>query len=87
MNTDNFKIKVFAFVIFSLLILTSASIRYKLEKSYCDGFSDGYKAGWCYEIPNCVTPIVPACPAKKVNEYTYKDGYNRGFSTALSDRK
>lgn len=73
--------------LFIILLINVYFQSFSLEKSYCDGFSDGYKAGWCYEIPNCVTPTVPACPAKKVNEYTYKDGYNRGFSTALSNRK
>lgn len=86
-KTKNKQLNVFFITIFSLLLFTNVTIRYQLEKNYCDGFSDGYKAGWCYKRPNCVTPVIPACPAKKVNEYTYKDGYNRGFALALSKRK
>lgn len=57
------------------------------EKTYCDGWEEGYEQGWCYEIVNCVAPVVPVCPIPKVNQTSYKDGYNRGFTTAKNKRK
>jgi hypothetical protein len=48
--------------------------------SYCDGWADGYVAGYCYEVYGCVSPVVPVCPVPRANESGYKDGYNRGFS-------
>ena len=54
--------------------------------SFCEGWKDGYKEGWCYELPhNCITPIVPLCPLPELYRDTYIDGYNRGFLKGLSD--
>lgn len=47
--------------------------------SFCDGWKKGYKAGYCYQVTGCISPIVPTCPIAKVGENTYQDGYNRGF--------
>ena len=33
------------------------------ELTFCDGWSDGYKKGWCYQRTlGCIEPIVPLCP-------------------------
>ena len=48
--------------------------------SYCDGFKEGYIAGYCYEIDGCNTPNIPNCPNAEAGFTTYQDGYNRGFT-------
>jgi len=56
----------------------------KIQDNYCDGWEDGYKAGWCYEVVGCVDPIVPVCPVPTVNcNSGYKCGYNRGFKAGM----
>lgn len=54
---------------------------------YCDGWDKGYKEGYCYEVQNCIEPIVPTCPIPKIGFETYMDGYNRGFIKGKEDRK
>ena len=57
--------------------------------NFCDGWEDGYKAGWCYQQgPGCYEPYVPYCPYPNYKESSdsYEDGYNRGFVTALESR-
>ena len=58
------------------------------ELTFCDGWSDGYKKGWCYQRTlGCIEPIVPLCPMVTIyDENTYTGGYNKGFLTALYDR-
>jgi hypothetical protein len=56
-------------------------------KTYCDGFEDGYKRGWCYNDPNCITPIVPPCGIPRVNFNTYEGGFEDGFILGKKDRK
>lgn len=76
-----------AFLIVALtycLIITPLFI--KNEKTFCDGWEEGYKAGWCFEIVNCIEPVVPVCPVPEVFENTYKDGYNRGFTEGKKKR-
>lgn len=58
------------------------------QSSFCNGFADGYKAGWCYKQGmGCVAPI-KNCAVRPVGvEYTYKGGYQTGFATGLKDRE
>jgi hypothetical protein len=55
---------------------------------FCRGFNDGYKEGYCYDRYGCISPIPPICPMLEIGERqdSYKDGYNRGFKTALKNR-
>lgn len=70
-----------------LLVLMMLFVSYTPEeKTFCDGWKEGYKAGWCFEIVNCIDPVVPTCPIPEINEKTYKDGYNRGFLKGKEDR-
>ena len=48
---------------------------------YSNGYSDGWKKGFCYDkTVGCVSPIPPVAPIPRTNEdYTYEAGYNRGF--------
>jgi hypothetical protein len=55
--------------------------------TYSDGWKAGYVQGWCYEVPNCIEPIVPICPIAKVGQDRYVDGYNRGFLKGKSNRR
>ena len=57
------------------------------DKTYCDGYEEGYDQGYCYEVVGCITPAYrPNCPVPKISFDTYKDGYNRGFQRGLKDR-
>ena len=51
---------------------------------YCEGFDEGYKAGYCYRQYSCISPITPICPIARIGESTYGDGYNRGFLAGLN---
>lgn len=57
------------------------------KEDYCDGWKKGYEAGYCYEVQNCIKPIVPVCPIPKLNEKSFQDGYNRGFTVGKSNKK
>lgn len=59
------------------------------SSDYCDGWEDGYEQGWCYERYACISPITPICPIPRYYESnsSYTDGYNRGFETALKNRR
>lgn len=49
------------------------------DKTFCDGWKDGYINGYCYKDYDCETPNVPVCPNSRAGEDTYSDGYNMGF--------
>ena len=50
------------------------------SNTFCDGFTYGYKDGYCFNNPYCLTPLTPLCPLRTINEQdTYSDGYKRGF--------
>ena len=69
-----------------LIIAIIASIH--TGKTYCDGWDEGYRRGWCSQRVNCIfDTAIPVCPVPKVNLITYKDGFDRGFEQALKDRK
>jgi hypothetical protein len=55
--------------------------------TYSDGWEAGYVQGWCYEVSNCISPLVPMCPIPKIGQDTYSDGYNRGFLKGKSNRR
>jgi hypothetical protein len=59
-----------------------------LYSEYSKGWSDGYKEGWCYETDyGCIHPIVPICPIRRIGEKGYRDGYNRGFTQGVRDKR
>ena len=71
------------FILLMLVVLTS----FTTEDKYCEGFQDGYKAGYCYEVVGCIEPTPPICPTPTVNCSTgYKCGYNRGFAKGKADQ-
>tara|TARA_R110000772_G_scaffold89737_1_gene185736 strand:+ start:3871 stop:4152 length:282 start_codon:yes stop_codon:yes gene_type:complete len=89
----NRKFLLAAIVILSIGLTSFVSIQdSKVESTYnlatyCDGWEAGYIQGWCYEVPNCIKPIVPVCPIAKVGQDRYIDGYNRGFLKGKSNRR
>ena len=54
--------------------------------AFCEGWSAGYKAGYCYRENFCLPPLVPLCPLPRLGEDGYQDGYNRGFLRGLNAR-
>lgn len=60
------------------------------QSNFSNGFSDGYKKGYCQNQGiGCLAPIPPIAPIPNVNENmnSYQDGYNRGFETGLNAQK
>lgn len=66
------------FVNFSVLFFLSTLFT-QAQSSFCAGWKEGYKEGYCYEDYGCVSPVPPICPVPNVDENNFKGGYNRGF--------
>ena len=48
------------------------------QTTYQNGFSEGYRAGYCHGvISGCVSPVAPIGPVDIKNDY--QTGYNNGF--------
>jgi hypothetical protein len=56
------------------------------SSSFCAGWADGYRAGYCYQRVSCISPIVPICPLPRIGEGSYGDGYDRGFLAGMRAR-
>jgi hypothetical protein len=67
-----------------LIIVLCSSIKSFAQLNISSGFEAGYKAGYCYGRPSCITPLVPATPA---GGFTYQDGYNKGFQMGLDKQR
>ena len=69
-------------VVTFLLLFATAST------DFCDGWKEGYKEGWCFDVNfGCMPPPPPLCPLPDVGRDTYKDGYNRGFLQGKKDKE
>ena len=69
-------------LIFTTLLLAGSLWAY--GSSFCAGFSQGYKEGYCHGKWSCIAPIPPICPIPKIGEDNYTGGYNRGFLMGLN---
>jgi hypothetical protein len=69
----------------AMIVLACAMMVF--ASGFCDGWEDGYKAGYCYQNYTCMAPMTPMCPMQRIGESTYQDGYNRGFMRGLGDRR
>lgn len=78
--------KIFAVIVIAFVALLSLNFT-PSSSSFCDGWKDGYKAGYCYQKNPCSIGLIPRCPMKRMGEKTYKDGYNRGFLRGKKDSK
>jgi len=71
------------------VIFLFVTISIYAQDSYTKGFQSGYKAGYCYNDFACIEPIPPITPMPKIGEssYNFQDGYNRGFTMGLDNKK
>jgi hypothetical protein len=53
---------------------------------FCNGFAEGYKAGWCQGSSMCMEPMVPMCPMAPMGRDNYPGGYAVGFRAAMDRR-
>jgi len=64
----------------TLGISTSVQAQSHKMKMYCTGFTTGFYDGFCYTQAPCYEPVVPVCPTPHRPDFTYMDGYQRGFT-------
>jgi len=69
--------------ILTILTIASSSILY-CQNVYQNGFSAGYKAGYCYNQLGCVPPIAPIGQLDIKTDY--QTGYNNGFVKGQQDK-
>lgn len=56
------------------------------QSDYCQGWRNGYCAGWKYVKGQLsVCPVTPVCPGSSVGCNTYSCGYGDGFNRGASD--
>lgn len=75
--------------LFLLAILVFSTLILKGQDQYSNGFSTGYRKGYCYgKELGCIAPIPPIPPIPSIGESldNYQDGYNKGFSMALEEQ-
>lgn len=75
-------------IIIILILLLSVFV-IQAQTNYANGYSVGYKEGYCYKKTICVPPLPPISPIPEINEDidSYQDGYNRGFYDGLEKQK
>ncbi|NMR34238.1 hypothetical protein HIO71_08450 [Chryseobacterium aquaticum] len=66
--------------IFSVIIST---ILYS-QDVYQNGFTAGYKAGYCYNVLGCIAPVTPIGQLDVKQDY--QTGYNNGFVKGQQDQ-
>ena len=76
--------KIILAVVCSIFIY---SIALAWGSAFCEGWHDGYIAGYCYQKFGCLQPLVPLCPLPRIGENTYMHGYNRGFLAGLNAQR
>lgn len=70
---------------FLLIFTLLSSMLFYSQDVYQNGFSAGYKAGYCYNLLGCVAPISPIGDRDIKNDY--QTGYNNGFVKGQQDQK
>jgi hypothetical protein len=73
--------KIICSLIIGIVLFSSINV---MASAFCDGWEEGYKAGYCYKRDNCAEPLVPVCSAPLQGKDTYKDGYDLGFPAGLN---
>ena len=68
----------------SLFLLASGTVPAKANDAFCQGYKNGYFAGYCYKQQFCMKPMAPMCPFPGFGEDTYSEGYNRGFLDGMA---
>lgn len=73
-----------------LFILCSYNTIVFSQTKFNEGFTEGYKKGYCQDKGvGCISPVPPVAPVPQPSENfnSYQDGYNRGFTQGLNDGK
>jgi hypothetical protein len=83
-STSRINLTFAATLVAASVLLGSQAAR---ADDYCQGFEEGYQAGYCYQKFGCIPPISPICPIARIGEDGYQAGYNRGFLAGLSGRQ
>ncbi|MGA2091777.1 MAG: hypothetical protein ABSH16_00010 [Sedimentisphaerales bacterium] len=55
------------------------------QSGFCEGWENGWKAGYCYGDTYCMAPLAPLCPLPRLGEDSYQGGYNRGFIAGINE--
>lgn len=66
-------------------LLLLFSIYSNAQKTFCDGWEEGYASG--KSSLNESVGIIPICPIAPINEDTYEKGYSKGYSRATGSNK
>lgn len=74
-------------VITMLAVLLVGSFIAVADDTYCDGYRNGYNAGYCYGERYCLKPLRPLCPLPEIGKRDYMDGYNRGFLDGMAQKQ
>ncbi|RRO12332.1 hypothetical protein [Flavobacteriaceae bacterium 14752] len=80
---QNFEV-ILILIVFNLPLLINA------QSNFSEGFKKGYSEGYCHDSNlSCVPQSPPVSPVPNAyeNSNSFKDGYNRGFQTALYSKK
>lgn len=74
-----------------IIILIFVACSFCLADPFCDGWSDGFQAGYCSEDEYCMgVPRyeIPICPRPNSKyEDSYIGGYNRAFQAGLRKKR
>lgn len=73
--------KILKWILISLIYLNLLFIVFGFseKKTFCEGFEQGWKDGYCQEDLFCIEPISPICPIPTVGLDQYRHGYSKGF--------
>ena len=70
--------------IIALAMLTMAAAGPAIASGYCQGYQDGYRAGFCAVKQPCYNVSAPGCPSGSWDRNTYEDGYSRGYAAGAA---
>ncbi len=73
-----------------LLVSLASSVAFASKSEFCDGYMEGYKAGYAQVTGAPPTPMNPVCPAKpprteQDRRSDYDIGYDRGLKAGIRD--
>lgn len=75
-------------LLFTFLFLQVTNITYS-QSNFSEGYTIGFKEGYCFDDFGCIAPVAPIAPVPKVGESfrSYIDGYNRGLLDGVNAKK
>jgi hypothetical protein len=75
------------FKVFLIIFFFTQLCFKSIAQTYREGYSLGYKEGYCYGRTSCNAPNAPNAPNPSYGKNTYKDGYNEGFIKGQNEYK